>query len=383
MRICIAYDCLFPYTIGGAERWYRNVATQLAREGHRVTYLTLRQWPKSEKGEVAGIDVVSVGPKMSLYGRDGQRRILPPIIFGLGVLWWLAWRSRRYDVVHVASFPYFSVLAAGILRCIGGYRLIIDWHEFWSEAYWRQYLGSVGGTIGWMVQGLCLRVPHRAFCFAQITASRLRAAGFRGELTVLEGEYAGSAEPRELRSAEPLVMFAGRHIPEKRPTCIPAAIDRARAVIPDLKCQIYGDGPERAAVLAAIADLKLQNVIEAPGFVTTEQIERDLSRALCLLAPSAREGYGLVVVEASARGVPTVLVKGEDNAATELIEEGVNGFVADSASPTDLAAAIVKVWNCGPALRHSTSDWFIRNARRLSLETSLQRITAAYASFAR
>ena len=53
MRICVVYDCLFPYTVGGAERWYRNLAERLAAEGHEVTYLTLRQW---ERGEAPRID---------------------------------------------------------------------------------------------------------------------------------------------------------------------------------------------------------------------------------------------------------------------------------------------------------------------------------------
>ena len=38
VQVCIVYDCLFPYTIGGAERWYRNVAEGLAAQGHDVTY---------------------------------------------------------------------------------------------------------------------------------------------------------------------------------------------------------------------------------------------------------------------------------------------------------------------------------------------------------
>ena len=32
MRICLVYDCLFPYTVGGAERWYRNLGERLGRE---------------------------------------------------------------------------------------------------------------------------------------------------------------------------------------------------------------------------------------------------------------------------------------------------------------------------------------------------------------
>ncbi len=49
---------------------------------------------------------------------------------------------------------------------------------------------------------------------------------------------------------------------------------------------------------------------------------------MCMLLTSRREGYGLVVVEAAARATPSVVVAGEDNAATELIEEGVNGTIA-------------------------------------------------------
>ena len=103
-----------------------------------------------------------------------------------------------------------------------------------------------------------------------------------------------------------------------------------------------------------------------------------LRRALCLALPSKREGYGLVVVEASALGVPSVVVRGPDNAATELVEEGENGAVADSVAPAELAAAILRVHAAGPALRESTAAWYERNADRLSLDRSLETVLAAY-----
>ena len=71
---------------------------------------------------------------------------------------------------------------------------------------------------------------------------------------------------------------------------------------------------------------------------------------------------------------------GEDNAAVELIEEGVNGFVAASDSPEDLARAIVAVDAGGTALRHSTQAWFAANARRVSLGRSQELVVEAYDS---
>jgi glycosyltransferase involved in cell wall biosynthesis len=379
VRICIVYDCLFPYTVGGAERWYRNLAQRLAADGHEVTYLTLRQWPKGEDGEVPGVKVTTAGPRMALYNGPGQRRILPPLVFGAGVLWHLLRHGRRYDVVHTCSFPYFSLLAAALVRPLHRFRLVVDWFELWSDDYWREYLGPAG-RIGAAVQSLCLRVRQRAFAFAELTAGRLKAAGLNGSVEVLRGLYSGPITPPAAVPHEPLVVFAGRHIPEKRAPAVVSAVAKARERLPQVRARVLGDGPEYEAVRAAIAAHDMSDAIEAPGFVKTEEVERDLARALCLLLPSRREGYGLVVVEAASLGTPSILVRDPDNAATELIEEGINGFVADSAEPEALAAAIERVHEAGPGLRASTAEWYGRNAQRLSLDGSLDAVAASYAS---
>ncbi|ADB53895.1 glycosyltransferase family 4 protein [Conexibacter woesei] len=380
MRVCVVYDCLFPHTVGGAERWYRNLAERLAAEGHDVTYLTLRQWERGEDAGVAGVDVRVVGPRMGLYAGDGRRRILPPLAFGAGVLWHLLRHGRRYDVVHTASFPYFSLLAAAVVLPLHRFRIVVDWHEVWSRDYWTEYLGRAGGAVGALVQRLCARVPQRAFCFSRLHAARLRDEGLRGEPTILTGEYAGSLAQPVPAAAQPIVAFAGRHIPEKRVPALVRAFAHAQRAAPELRLVVLGDGPERPAVLRAIADEGLSDVARAPGFVSTEEVEETLAGALCMVLPSRREGYGMVVVEASARGVPSVVVREPDNAAVELVDDGENGFVAPSVAPEQLAAEILRVRAAGPALRESTAAWFGRNAQRLSLDGSLDHVAAAYRS---
>ena len=377
MRILIVYDCLFPYTIGGGERWYRNLAERLVADGHEVTYLTLRQWPRGTRPDVAGVAVRVAGPRMALYA-GGRRRIAPPLVFGAGVLWHLLRHGRRYDVVHTASFPFFSLLAAALVRPLRRYGLVVDWFELWSPDYWRDYLGAAGGRVGWAVQRLCLRVPQRAFTLAQMTAARLRAQGVHGDVEVLSGLQ---DEPPALgppRAADPLVVFAGRHIPEKRAPALVRGFAALREQAPELRLVVYGDGPDRAEVLSLIREHGLDDVASAPGFVDHDELEERMSTAMCMVLPSRREGYGLVVVEAAARGVPSIVVADPDNAATELVEDGENGFVAASAAPEDIADAILRVRAAGAPLRTSTAAWYERNRERLSLAGSLDRVAAAY-----
>src|SRR5215213_1191501 len=277
LRVCLVYDCLFPHTVGGAERWYRNVGERLAAEGHEVTYLTLRQWPRGSDPGVPGVRVLAVGPRMALYTASGRRRIGPPLVFGLGVLAHLGRRGGRYDVVHTASFPYFGLLAAGALRRARRYRLVVDWHEVWTRGYWRDYLGRAGGWAGWRVQRACARLRQRAFCFSRLHAERLLREGVKGPVTVLEGEYEGDAQAgAEPYVASPVVVFAGRHIPEKRVPALVPALAAARQRAPELRGEIYGDGPERARVLALVREHGLSGVVEVPGFVPHERVDAAL-----------------------------------------------------------------------------------------------------------
>jgi glycosyltransferase involved in cell wall biosynthesis len=170
----------------------------------------------------------------------------------------------------------------------------------------------------------------------------------------------------------------GRQIPEKRATRLVSAVAVARQRIPGLRCEIYGDGPERAEVERRVAEAGLLDAITVRGFAPSDEVTRAVRRALCVVLPSRREGYGLILVEAAAVGTPSVVVAGTDNAATELIEEGVNGFVASSASSEELAAAILRVNEAGPALRERTADWVERNATRLALASSLDAVLDSY-----
>ncbi len=99
---------------------------------------------------------------------------------------------------------------------------------------------------------------------------------------------------------------------------------------------------------------------------------------MCVASASEREGYGLIVVEAAARGTPSVVVLGPENASTELVVDGLNGAVARQATADSIGQAIAAVVLAGEPLRESTLRWFIDNASGLRIERSVEMVTRGY-----
>ena len=379
MRVAIVYDCLYPHTIGGAERWYRDLAERLA-ERHDVTYLTRRQWRGAAPDDPPrGVRLVALGGDGPLYTTAGRRRVLPPIRFGLAVLAHLLRSGAGYDVVHTCGFPYFSQLGAAWARSLGGPPFVTDWFEVWPASYWREYLGGVRGALGARVQQACVARTEHAFVFSRLGAEQLRAAGYTGEPIRLSGLLASASDGGVgVAERRPIVVFAGRHIAEKRVRALPAAIALARESIPSVEAVIFGDGPERPSVLTEISRLGLGGIVRCPGFVPWDEVDRELRRALCLVLPSRREGYGLAIVEAAARGAPAIVTRDAESAATELVENGVNGLVAEDGRSETLARAIVALHAERSRFHDGARAWFERNRERLSIESSIAEVERVY-----
>lgn len=370
--IAIAYDCLFPYTTGGGERQYRAFAEELVRTGRNVEYLTSRQWgdgaPTAE-----GFDVVAATGPLDMYDERGVRRSSAALSFAWGLFRTLARRRGRYDAIIVSGLPVLNVFAARAALLGSRTSVVVDYLEVWRRPQWLQYAGTLTGSVAWALQRLAIAITPIATCHSALSARRLRAEGLRSEPLVSPGLIDSVDDPGFASSAAApaTVLYAGRHIPDKRAEVLPAAVELARRRIPELHLVILGSGSSTADVEQAAAG---RDWITLPGFVPEDELRDRMRGAVCLVNPSRREGYGLVVVEAAAFGTPTVLVEDEGNASTELIAPGENGFVAASADPEDLAAAIVAAVEGREHLRARTRAWYEQAVRTRTINQTVARI---------
>ena len=347
-RVAFVYDHLHPHTIGGAERYYAALARELARQGP-VSYLT-RDYPSGPEG-VELVGLAPAGPEPPGFLRRNLRKLR----FCVALAWHLARHGGRYGVVHCCSFPQAAVLAARLgLLPHRDTVLVADWHEVLSREDWRGRLGLTG-EAGRLVQRLAVRAGDSAVTFSRMHEERLRAEGRRGEIAVLrEFPPEGAVPERVPDEREPLVVFAGRLVAQKRAHLVPEVVAKLREHDTAWRGIVFGDGPERERVERAAARLP-GDAVRVAGFSPFEEIADALLRARALVLPTTREGFGLAVLEAAACGCPSVLVAEPDNAAVELLASGEAGVVCQDAAPRTLADAVL---GFGPEAPARSRAWF-------------------------
>ena len=149
------------------------------------------------------------------------------------------------------------------------------------------------------------------------------------------------------------VLFLGRLAPEKGLTTLLAAADRLSGKI---EVRIAGDGPLSSKVAVAAETIPRVSWL---GRLPNEEALRLIGEASCVVVPSETyETFGLVVVEAFARGTPVVVTR--HGALRELVIEGETGWTFDSGSDVELADALT----CVRQLDQETMARIRLNARR-------------------
>jgi phosphatidyl-myo-inositol dimannoside synthase len=105
---------------------------------------------------------------------------------------------------------------------------------------------------------------------------------------------------------------------------------------------IVGGGDDRARLDEKAKQLGLGEAVRFLGKVSPEDLDRLYRECAFFVMPSRHEGFGLVFLEAMRAGKACIGARG---AASEIIEDGVTGFVVDPNDPGAVTSAIDKLWS--------------------------------------
>jgi glycosyltransferase involved in cell wall biosynthesis len=105
---------------------------------------------------------------------------------------------------------------------------------------------------------------------------------------------------------------------------------------------LLGDGPLRPELCRLISSLRLQHCVRLPGFIQYGELPVYYGLADAFIHASTTEQWGLVVNEAMASSLP-VLVSSRCGCASDLVQEGRNGFTFDPYNGEQMAELMLRI----------------------------------------
>jgi glycosyltransferase involved in cell wall biosynthesis len=298
-------------------------------------------------------------------------------------------RGVQVDVVSPAAFRHFGLAYGhGIMGNIRArpWRLLLVPAFLWSfrraaasrdcdlvHAHWLA-AGAVAATLRkpFVVQvwGTDVELARRAPWLARWILRRARLVIAASTSLADDARSLGARDVRVVPSGvelppvvgqpdePPHVLYVGRLSAEKG---VLELVEAAQG----LPLRVVGDGPLRG------------RVVDAVGFVPPSELGQWYERAAVVVAPSRREGYGVVVREAMAWGRP--VVASAVGGLLDAIDDEVTGLLVSPRDVVALRAALERLLS-DPALRARLGAAAREKAQKdFSFDASTDALMEAYA----
>lgn len=301
-------DCGHPEG-GGSETFVERVATHLAAHGTQVTICTAAYPGVPRKETRDGVTFRRRGGRLSVYLH--------------GLLFLLGRTGRRADtVVDVQNgVPFFS-------RLVRRRGLLVLVHHIHREQWQIIYPGLVG-HLGWWIESRLAPRLYRGVPYLTVSeATRRELAELGVEAVRVDVVQNGIDVPRPdvvaPAAPTPTVCVLGRLVPHKQIEHALEVVARLTDDLPQLHLDVIGDGWWRDRLDDHVRALGIGDHVTFHGFVPDDRRDALLDRAWVLLVPSVKEGWGIAIMEAAARGVPAIAYA-TAGGVTEAIVEGETG----------------------------------------------------------
>lgn len=347
MRVALVSDWTAP-RLGGIERQVQGLAEQLRERGHDVRVITFTPGPAA----VGGIPVHRLASLPPPGWRSLQRGLdavglqlgdpLPPRVTRALVE---ILEDERVEVVHGHSF--WSALAGmaiklGRARGIGG---VLTNHSLLERAgilFFRAYDEVVGwsewpGVLTAVSGAAAVDARYASRHVVRVIPNGLDTTAWAYARTIPASDAALRATAGPGRRVVAVLRLSARKSPETllhAMVGVRAALDGGAP-----RVDVYGDGPERAALERRAAELGLADLVTFHGARTQGEIADALALADVFVLPGAREAFGIAAAEALAAGVPVIAMAG--CGASDVFADGVAGLFVHDAD--ELGSAIVRL----------------------------------------
>jgi len=250
----------------------------------------------------------------------------------------LAWDllRLRFDLVHAHS-PFSAGRLALRLARRRGIPIVATLHTKYRDDLIRAI--PFPRLVEWEIRRIVKYYESVDEVWVPSSAAReaLRQYGYRGPVEVVRNgvdlQPPVQAESRrsapQARSREFVLLYVGQHVWVKNLGLLIRALAAVRGMGVRFRMVFVGGGYAKEAIKAMVERLGLSNCTTFAGVVHDRPaLASYYAQANCFLFPSIYDNNPLVVMEAAAFGVPSLLIR--DSGAAEGVVDGVNGFLAEN-----------------------------------------------------
>ncbi len=143
------------------------------------------------------------------------------------------------------------------------------------------------------------------------------------------------------RSRRRSILYAGRFSHSKGIDILLRAFVRVHATHPDVRADLIGGGPLLSEYETLAEKLGVAEFCTFHGALPLPVLNESMATTAMLVAPSRREAFGLVNLEAQSVGTP-VVATGIDG-IPEVVADGETGLLVPPEDPEALADAIIRL----------------------------------------
>jgi glycosyltransferase involved in cell wall biosynthesis len=147
-------------------------------------------------------------------------------------------------------------------------------------------------------------------------------------------------EQRHSRQDNPVVVAAGRLVPQKGFDLLIPAFAQVVAEHPEWRLRIFGTGPRQAQLSAKIDELGMKDHIALMG--RTDRLDEELAASSVYVLSSRFEGLPMVMIEAMTHALPIVAFDCPTG-PRDVLTDGVDGILVPPRDTDALAAALKEV----------------------------------------
>lgn len=248
----------------------------------------------------------------------------------------------HFGVEAVKAWPIAKALDLPMLVTLHGYDININ-PEWWEA-------GNGGTAMREYPKGLLALASYPQVTFVAVSdAIRERALSYGIPESKITVKYIGvdtskfTPGGRPIIERSPRVLFVGRFAEKKGCEYLIRAFVKVEEVVPDARLILVGDGDLRERLQHLVRELGVSAEFLGALSATGVLQQLHLAQVLCLPSVTAAngdaEGFGMVLLEAQASGVP--VVTSALGGASEGIQEGITGFSFKERDVGTLAAHLV------------------------------------------